>query len=139
MKKNNATQPEGNYFDKYHSSNPIVKWMMQNFFHKLDVLLSDVGPVSHILEAGCGEGEVTHFLSLRYGTDCQISAFDISEKVIAEAQKKYPDIHFSAQSIYHIETRGGTTWSFAVRFLNIWIIPHLHLPSLKRLPAAALL
>ena len=28
-KKTEVFQPEGNYYDKYHSTNPIVKWMMK--------------------------------------------------------------------------------------------------------------
>ena len=30
-KKTEVVQPEGNYYDKYHSTNPIVKWMMKGF------------------------------------------------------------------------------------------------------------
>ena len=52
-------QPEGNYYDKYHSSNPIVKWMMRNFFADLEALLPAATEGLKILEAGCGEGEVT--------------------------------------------------------------------------------
>ena len=28
-KRTEVVQPEGNYYDKYHSVNPIVKWMMK--------------------------------------------------------------------------------------------------------------
>ena len=28
-KSTEVVQPEGNYYDKYHSTNPIVKWMMK--------------------------------------------------------------------------------------------------------------
>lgn len=65
--KNSVAQPEGNYNDKYHSKNPIVRCMMANFFKSLDKMLTVVGDVDHILEAGCGEGEVTRFISLLYG------------------------------------------------------------------------
>ncbi len=30
-KSTEVVQPEGNYYDKYHSTNPIVKWMMKGF------------------------------------------------------------------------------------------------------------
>ena len=55
-------QPEGNYYDKYHSANPIVKWMMRKFFNDFGSLLQQVGDIEDILEAGCGEGEVCDFL-----------------------------------------------------------------------------
>lgn len=37
--KIDVVQPEGNYYDKYHSSNPIVKWMMANFKKSIKELL----------------------------------------------------------------------------------------------------
>ena len=33
-KKTEVFQPEGNYYDKYHSTNPIVKWMMKTSYEK---------------------------------------------------------------------------------------------------------
>lgn len=102
LNDNNLLQPEGNFFDKYHSKNPIIKWIMKNFFRELDHFLDDAGQVCHILEAGCGEGEVTQYLSLKYGSECHIDAFDISEKVIEDAQQKYPHIHFHTGNIYEI-------------------------------------
>ena len=36
-------QPEGNYFDKYGSENPVVKRLMKAFFHSFDNLLQVSG------------------------------------------------------------------------------------------------
>lgn len=30
-KSTEVVQPEGNYYDKYHSTNPIVKWMIVRY------------------------------------------------------------------------------------------------------------
>lgn len=38
-KKTEVFQPEGNYYDKYHSTNPIVKWMMKGFMNSIRELL----------------------------------------------------------------------------------------------------
>lgn len=107
MNKNIVVQPEGNYFDKYHSKNFIVKWMMSNFFSCLDNMLAVVGEPEYILEAGCGEGEVTNFVSGKYGANCKMEAFDVSERVIMEASKKNPNIKFSTGDIYNISGQGG--------------------------------
>lgn len=100
--KNSVVQPEGNYYDKYHSTNPIVKWMTKNFFISIDSMLSVVGDAKHILEAGCSESEVTNFVSLKYGSSSTIEIFDVSEKVILAASTKYPSIKFSTGDIYNI-------------------------------------
>ena len=106
MNKNVVMQPEGNYYDKYHSKNFIVKWMMSNFFSCLDNMLSAVGEPEYILEAGCGEGEVTKFVSEKYGKSSKLEAFDVSEKVVTEAAKKCPGIKFLTGDIYNISGRG---------------------------------
>lgn len=106
MKAHNSHQPEGNYYDKYHSSNPIVRWMMKNFFAAFTELLQETEAVDSILEAGCGEGEVSDFLWKYYGGSCPIDAFDRSEKVIRQAAEKNADIRFFEGDIYDL-ARGG--------------------------------
>lgn len=39
-KKTEVVQPEGNYYDKYHSTNPIVKWMMKGFKNDISELMN---------------------------------------------------------------------------------------------------
>lgn len=34
-------QPEGNYYDKYGSKNPIVRRLMGGFFSAMDVMLEE--------------------------------------------------------------------------------------------------
>ena len=38
-----ACQPEGNYFDKYGSNNPIVKRLMKGYFDSFGTLLGESG------------------------------------------------------------------------------------------------
>ncbi len=88
-----VVQPEGNYYDKYGSTNPIVQRLMQGFFASLDRTLDKIRIPngSSILEAGCGEGNLTARLCERYlKAGNRISGFDISDKVIAEAKEKCP-------------------------------------------------
>lgn len=97
-------QPCGNYYDKYHSKNIIVKRMMAHFFHAYDQLISTIGlDKCTILEAGCGEGEIASFL-YHMNKNAQIDAFDISEEVIETARQSIdsppPPINFYVDSIY---------------------------------------
>ncbi len=102
--KNEIAQPEGNYFDKYSSSNIIVRWLMKGFFGVLDEMLDFSGITSggHILEAGCGEGNIINHVSnyLSQTGMIKYSAFDISEKLIKENSSKYPKIDFFINDIY---------------------------------------
>ncbi len=50
--------PTGNTFDKYGSSNPVVRRLMASFEGTLDELLRRADPQS-LLDIGCGEGVLT--------------------------------------------------------------------------------
>ncbi len=49
----------GNTFDKYGSTNPVVRRLMSGFHASLDELWAHAAPTS-ILDVGCGEGVLTH-------------------------------------------------------------------------------
>lgn len=97
-------QPEGNYYDKYNTRNPIARRMMQGYFSALDSLLDIIKEDVHsILEAGCGEGEVSFHVFDYFGGKANQEAFDISQAVIEGAQKRNPKIAFSAGDIYKVD------------------------------------
>lgn len=50
--------PTGNTYDKYGSSNPVVRRLMASFEGAVDELLAAAGPRT-ILDVGCGEGVLT--------------------------------------------------------------------------------
>ena len=49
--------PTGNTYDKYASTNPIERRMMDGFFGALDACIEGLAP-SQVIEVGTGEGEV---------------------------------------------------------------------------------
>ena len=49
----------GNTYDKYGSTNPVVRRLMASFERTLDELFEQAGPRS-LLDIGCGEGVLTH-------------------------------------------------------------------------------
>jgi len=64
-------------------------------------------PGSHVLEAGCGVGAQTITLA-RNSPDAQITSIDISERSVAEAQKKvedagYTNVSFQQGDIFNLE------------------------------------
>jgi SAM-dependent methyltransferase len=54
-----ASVPTGNTFDKYGSTNPVVRRLMSGFERRLDVLFASAAPRS-VLDVGCGEGVLTY-------------------------------------------------------------------------------
>jgi len=57
----------GNTYDKYGSTNPVVKRLMASFERALDELFAQADPES-LLDVGCGEGVLTHKWAQRLGT-----------------------------------------------------------------------
>ncbi|HEX3830813.1 MAG TPA: class I SAM-dependent methyltransferase [Solirubrobacteraceae bacterium] len=53
-----AGVPTGNTFDKYGSSNPVVRHLMSGFERNVDELFAQAAP-SSVLDVGCGEGVLT--------------------------------------------------------------------------------
>ena len=50
--------PTGNTYDKYGSTNPVVRRLMAGFERSLDELMARASPGS-VLDVGCGEGVLT--------------------------------------------------------------------------------
>jgi len=79
--------PTGNTFDKYGSTNPVVRRLMQGFESTLDELWHKADPES-ILDVGCGEGVLTCEWAERLG-DKRIVGIDLDDpKLKAEWEKR---------------------------------------------------
>lgn len=62
-----AIVPTGNTFDKYGSSNPVVRRLMARFQSSLDELFTRAAPDS-VLDVGCGEGTLTERWARQLGS-----------------------------------------------------------------------
>ena len=84
MTSENTVQPAGNYFGKYGSRNPIVRWMMSGFLDAFSGLV-DRADVGEVLEIGCGEAE----LSIRMARKgMKVRGCDIAPEAIDEARAR---------------------------------------------------
>lgn len=94
----------GNTFDKYGSTNPVVRRMMKGFDEALAGLVSRAAPTT-IHEVGCGEGYWVLEWTRR---GMNVRGTDFSSEVIAMASRNAaaegidPQV-FSAKSIYDME------------------------------------
>ncbi len=72
-----ADVPTGNTFDKYGSTNPVVRRLMETFHSSLDELWDRAAPES-VLDVGCGEGVLTREWAERLG-DRRIVGIDLDD------------------------------------------------------------
>ena len=73
--------PTGNTFDKYGSTNPVVRRLMDRFHSDLDALWDRAQPRS-VLDVGCGEGVLTHEWAAKLG-DGRIVGIDLDDPKLA--------------------------------------------------------
>ncbi len=87
----------GNTYDKYGSSNPLVRRMMAGFEHDLDELLGLADPGS-LLDVGCGEGVLVERWARRL-QGRRVVGIDLEEDSIQAgwAQRQAPNLEYRVQ------------------------------------------
>lgn len=90
------------HFEKYGTSNPISKFLLNKFLGSIDSLVGFVNPES-MLEIGCGEG---HILKLIDRTDRNICGMDVSDESlsVARSQKYLGNVAIENYSIYDLNS-----------------------------------
>jgi 2-polyprenyl-3-methyl-5-hydroxy-6-metoxy-1,4-benzoquinol methylase len=104
-----APVPTGNTFDKYGSSNPVVRRLMAGFEGALEELFTRAAPGS-VLDVGCGEGVLTaqwaqRLQAGRLGSG-RVVGIDLEDpKLEAEwsARRGRPNLEFRAMSAERLE------------------------------------
>jgi len=84
----------GNTYDKYGSTNPVVKRLMANFEATLAELFAAADPQS-LLDVGCGEGVLIHEWAQQLG-DKRVVGIDLEEDSIQAgwAQRQAPNLEY---------------------------------------------
>ena len=84
----------GNTYDKYGSSNPVVKKLMAGFERTLDELWAKASPRS-VLDVGCGEGVLTHKWAARIAPG-RVVGIDLEDPVIQAEweQRQAPNLEY---------------------------------------------
>jgi 2-polyprenyl-3-methyl-5-hydroxy-6-metoxy-1,4-benzoquinol methylase len=84
----------GNTYDKYGSTNPVVRRLMAAFERSLDELLGRAAP-SSLLDVGCGEGVLVHKWAQRYPR-ARLVGIDLEAPDIRAgwAQRQAPNLEY---------------------------------------------
>jgi 2-polyprenyl-3-methyl-5-hydroxy-6-metoxy-1,4-benzoquinol methylase len=85
----------GNTYDKYGSSNPLVRRLMSGFERALDDLFDRAGAQS-LLDVGCGEGVLVHRWAERLGETRRVVGIDLQEESIQAgwAERTAPNLEY---------------------------------------------
>lgn len=99
--------PTGNTFDKYGSSNPVVRRLMAAFHRTLDELWERAAPTS-VLDVGCGEGVLTHEWAERLG-DRRIVGIDLDDAGLRAhwAQRQRPNLEYRCEEATRLSFGDG--------------------------------
>jgi 2-polyprenyl-3-methyl-5-hydroxy-6-metoxy-1,4-benzoquinol methylase len=84
----------GNTYDKYGSTNPLVRRMMAGFEGALDELFTRADPRS-LLDVGCGEGVLVHKWAQRLG-ERRVVGIDLEEESIQAgwSERRAPNLEY---------------------------------------------
>jgi 2-polyprenyl-3-methyl-5-hydroxy-6-metoxy-1,4-benzoquinol methylase len=84
----------GNTYDKYGSTNPLVRRLMAGFERTLDELFSRADPHS-LLDVGCGEGVLVHRWAQRLG-EKRVVGIDLEEESIQAgwSERRAPNLEY---------------------------------------------
>ena len=97
---------DGNFFDKYRSTNVLHRWLVGGFIRTAKELLEHAKPTA-VLEVGAGPGDLAAqlFLSHDQITPSQGVTYlgtDVSRRQIELAQARYPKLSFQYASAYEL-------------------------------------
>ena len=91
----------GNTYDKYGSTNPVVKRLMARFERDLDDLFerAGAGGIRSLLDFGCGEGVLTHRWALAR-PDARVVGVDLDGLQEEWAARTAPNLAFSTERAF---------------------------------------
>jgi SAM-dependent methyltransferase len=98
----------GNTYDKYGSTNPVVRRLMAGFEGTLDELFRQADPQS-ILDVGCGEGVLTHQWAQHVGDGRRVVGIDLDDPTLhAEwAKRTAPNLEYRVMKAENLPFADG--------------------------------
>ena len=86
---------------KYSCGNPLYQWHLRAFHEAIYQQLETTG-ARRVLDAGCGEGFVTHYLATR-DASLELTGLDLSEDAIEYARQQFGEAAtFRTGSLYKL-------------------------------------
>jgi SAM-dependent methyltransferase len=98
----------GNTYDKYGSTNPVVKRLMAGFQRTLDELFAAADPQS-LLDVGCGEAVLTHEWAQRLGDQRRVVGIDLDDPALHAhwEQRTAPNLEYRVMKAENLPFADG--------------------------------
>ena len=98
----------GNTYDKYGSTNPVVRRLMGGFEGTLEELFTQADPQS-LLDVGCGEGVLTHQWAQRLGDQRRVVGIDLDDPALhaAWAKRTAPNLEYRVMKAENLPFADG--------------------------------
>ena len=98
----------GSTYDKYGSSNPVVRRLMAGFEGTLDELFTRADPQS-LLDVGCGEGVLTHQWAQRLGDERRVVGIDLDDPALHDewAKRTAPNLEYRVMKAENLPFADG--------------------------------
>ena len=108
MTTGTAGVPTGNTYDKYGSSNPVVRRLMARFEVTLDELFARADPRS-LLDVGCGEGVLVERWAHRLGPARRVVGIDLEDPALQAqwAARRAPNLELRVTRAEHLPFADG--------------------------------
>ncbi|HSS57140.1 MAG TPA: class I SAM-dependent methyltransferase [Solirubrobacteraceae bacterium] len=98
----------GNTYDKYGSTNPVVRRLMGGFEGTLEELFTQADPQS-LLDVGCGEGVLTHRWAQRLGDQRRVVGIDLDDPALHGewAKRTAPNLEYRVMKAENLPFADG--------------------------------
>jgi SAM-dependent methyltransferase len=98
----------GNTYDKYGSTNPVVRRLMAGFEGTLEELFRQAEPRS-LIDVGCGEGVLTHQWAQQLGAERRVVGIDLDDPALhAEwAKRTAPNLEYRVMKAENLPFADG--------------------------------
>jgi 2-polyprenyl-3-methyl-5-hydroxy-6-metoxy-1,4-benzoquinol methylase len=93
----------GNTYDKYGSSNPVVRRLMAGFQGTLDELFGRADPRS-LIDVGCGEGVLAQQFARRMGPERRVVGIDLEDAALQAEWERHaePNLEYRVMRAEHL-------------------------------------